>query len=486
MQQSKIRAVIFDMDGVLTDSEPLINAAAIEMFKEKGLTVQPEDFLPFVGTGEDRYIGGVAEKHHFPIDLPSAKSRTYEIYLKLVPNRLQAFPCAHELVQACRQAGLRLAVASSADRVKIEANLRQIGLPPETWDALVCGEEVTNKKPAPEIFLAAASKLGLTPGECVVVEDAVNGVEAAKAAGMRCVAVAQTFPADRLHRADIVRPTLFETSVADLLNEPKPGTTTELPPVSEPLNVNAPSDAMAGTRTLRPWGFWATVGLTLAILLAGMIGQVAAFLAYAVIAKILNHGTFPKVVDYGLIMALATCLSCPVVVGLVYLFSRIRNGQHATFYLGFRSFTGIALLRWSIAFLVLIALSDSLTVLLGRPIVPPVIQEAYQSAGFLPLFWFALIVAAPLAEESLFRGFLFEGILHSRLGATGAIIGSAVWWALIHVQYDWYGIATVFAAGLLLGWARFKTGSLYPTLFLHSLMNLIATIETALLAKGQS
>src|SRR5262249_34829832 len=157
------------------------------------------------------------------------------------------------------------------------------------------------------------------------------------------------------------------------------------------------------------------------------------------------------------------------VVGLAYLFSRIRNGRDATLYLGFRAFPGKALLRWSIAFLVLIALSDSLTVLLGRPIVPPFMQEAYQRSGFLPLLWFALMVAAPLAEETLFRGFLFEGIFRSKLGAPGAIIVSALWWALIHVQYDWYGIATVFAAGLLLGWIRLKTGSLYPTLFLHSL-----------------
>src|SRR5215471_15277515 len=140
----KIQAVIFDMDGVLTDSEPLINTAAIAMFKEKGLTVQPEDFLPFVGTGEDRYIGGVAEKYHFPLDLAAAKARTYEIYLELVPKQLRAFPGAVELVRNCRALGLRVAVASSADCVKIEANLRQIGLPPESWDAIVTGEEAIN------------------------------------------------------------------------------------------------------------------------------------------------------------------------------------------------------------------------------------------------------------------------------------------------------------------------------------------------------
>ena len=212
-----IRAVIFDMDGVLTDSEPLINAAAIAMFKEKGLAAKPEDFRPFVGTGEDRYIGGVAEAHHFPLDLSAAKRRTYEIYLELVPERLKAFPRAQDLVRACRQAGLRVAVASSADWIKIAANLRKIGLPAESWDAVVNGEEVKAKKPAPDIFLFAARKLGFSAKECVVVEDAVNGVHAAKAAGMRCVAVAQTFLAEDLKGADLVRECIAEVSVADLV-----------------------------------------------------------------------------------------------------------------------------------------------------------------------------------------------------------------------------------------------------------------------------
>lgn len=204
------------MDGVLTDSEPLINAAAVAMFREKGLAVQPEDFLPFVGAGEDRYIGGVAEKYRFPIDLPSAKKRTYEIYLELVPHRLQAFPGAVELVRHCRQAGLKTALASSADQIKIQANLRKIGLPPADWDAIVAAEDVVHKKPAPDLFLAAARKLGLPPAQCVVVEDALNGVQAAKAAGMRCVAVAHTFGSDRLAAADCVRPTISQVTLADL------------------------------------------------------------------------------------------------------------------------------------------------------------------------------------------------------------------------------------------------------------------------------
>lgn len=217
MKRAATRAVIFDMDGVLTDSEPLICAAAMAMFRELGLVVQAEDFLPFVGTGENRYLGGVAEKYGFALDIPAAKKRTYEIYLEFVPEQLRAFPGAHELVLACRAASLRTAVASSADLIKIEANLHKIALPPATWDAVVCAEQVIHKKPAPDIFLAAARALGCAPAECVVIEDAVNGIEAALAAGMRCVAVAQTFPGDKLSAAHLVRPAMQDVSLADLL-----------------------------------------------------------------------------------------------------------------------------------------------------------------------------------------------------------------------------------------------------------------------------
>ena len=214
---ANIRAAIFDMDGVLVDSEPLINAAAIAMFREKGLIVQPDDFLPFVGVGEDRYIGGVAERYGFGLDLPAAKHRTYEIYLDLVQAQLKAFPGAPKLVHACRAAGLLTAVASSSDRIKVRANLEAIGLPLNAWEAVVTGEDVKNKKPAPDVFLSAAGKLEVMPQECAVVEDAINGVQAAKAAGMRCVAVSTSFPSDRLQQADVVRSSIKDVLLSDLV-----------------------------------------------------------------------------------------------------------------------------------------------------------------------------------------------------------------------------------------------------------------------------
>lgn len=213
----KPKAVIFDMDGVLTDSEPLINEAAVAMFRERGVNVAPDDFLPFVGTGENRYIGGVAEKHGVTLDIEQAKHRTYEIYLGLVPAKLHAFPGAVEKAREFRHAGFRLAVASSADLIKIQANLDRIGLPVSWWESVVSAEDAVHKKPAPDLFLAAARKLGVEPDQCVVIEDAVNGVQAALAAGMKCIAVAQTFPAERLSAAHRVCPTLASIRLQDLV-----------------------------------------------------------------------------------------------------------------------------------------------------------------------------------------------------------------------------------------------------------------------------
>ena len=188
-----LQGVLFDMDGVLVDSECFICKAAVEMFEEKGLTVKKEDFIPFVGTGENRYIGGVAEKYNFPINIEQVKARTYEIYEKIVKNKIQALPGAKEFIERCRQKSLKLALVTSADEVKMLINLKEIGIPTSKFDVLINGLDVERKKPFPDIYLKAAGELGLKPENCLVVEDAVSGVNAAKAAGMRCLALLTSF-----------------------------------------------------------------------------------------------------------------------------------------------------------------------------------------------------------------------------------------------------------------------------------------------------
>lgn len=212
--QSGLRGVIFDMDGVLCDSEAYICQAAIAMFRERyGFEPAPEEFLPFVGAGEDRYLGGVAEAHGVPLALPEDKTRTYELYLEIIHGRMDPLPGAVSFIERCRGEGLKLAVASAADRMKVEGNLREIGVPPETFDAIITGSDVTNNKPDPEIFLRAAESMGVDPQSCLVVEDAHNGVRAAKAAGSRCLGLTTSFPADELLAlgADATAPDLSET-----------------------------------------------------------------------------------------------------------------------------------------------------------------------------------------------------------------------------------------------------------------------------------
>ncbi|MCX6329513.1 MAG: HAD-IA family hydrolase [Bacteroidia bacterium] len=197
-----IKGVLLDMDGVLADSEQFICQAAIIMFSEFGLKVQSEDFKPFVGTGENRYIGGVAEKYNLKVDIEKVKARTYEIYQKIIKGKLKPLPGARDFVDYCRQRGFKIAVATSADTVKMEANLREIGIPASTFNATINGIDVENKKPFPDIYLKSAEKIGLKPEECLVIEDAVSGIKAAKAAGCKCLALTTSFDRSSLHEAD--------------------------------------------------------------------------------------------------------------------------------------------------------------------------------------------------------------------------------------------------------------------------------------------
>ncbi|KAK2419036.1 bifunctional riboflavin kinase/FMN phosphatase [Trifolium repens] len=219
----KVSAVLFDMDGVLCNSEEPSRRAAVDVFAEIGVQVTVDDFVPFTGTGEANFLGGVASvKGVEGFNTEAAKKRFFEIYLDKYakPDSGIGFPGALELISQCKSKGLKVAVASSADRIKVDANLAAAGLPLSMFDAIVSADAFENLKPSPDIFLAASRILNLPPSECIVIEDALAGVQAANAAQMRCIAVRTSLSDEALESAGptFIRDDIGSISLDDILN----------------------------------------------------------------------------------------------------------------------------------------------------------------------------------------------------------------------------------------------------------------------------
>ncbi|MGD8237456.1 MAG: HAD family phosphatase [Armatimonadota bacterium] len=211
--------MVFDVDGVIADTESLNARASVAMFRQLyATTVQPEDFRPFVGTGDERYVEGVAEKHGVQIDTQAAVDRRKQNFFQaLRDGPLPALPGVLELVEAGRgDPSILVAIATSGQKSKQFPVIEGAGLKLEWFDAVITGDDVTRKKPDPQIYQLSAERLGLPPRRCVVFEDAPVGVEAALAAGMRCVAVTNTVGPVALAHADIVAESLTEVNVAGL------------------------------------------------------------------------------------------------------------------------------------------------------------------------------------------------------------------------------------------------------------------------------
>ena len=162
--REKIKAIIFDMDGVLVDSEPAMYKASIAGLREFGIEAKAEDFKPFVGTGERSFIGNVVRLHG-GVYSDEMKDRVYEIYCRDVEREIVRFPAVVPTVRKLREKGYLLAVASAADAVKVNANIRASGLDATDFGAIVKAGDVEKLKPAPDIFLKAASILGAKPEE---------------------------------------------------------------------------------------------------------------------------------------------------------------------------------------------------------------------------------------------------------------------------------------------------------------------------------
>jgi len=241
------------------------------------------------------------------------------------------------------------------------------------------------------------------------------------------------------------------------------------------------AEGLAMNGDVKPWGIFATLALGALALLAGQLSGIAALSAlYG-----FDLGQVATVSQDGGAIVLFIFVSAPVQVAVLVLAAAYKG--NVLTYLGYmlprRSEVvfGIAVLA------TLIVVGDTVSWLAGRNIVDRFQTDIYQaakSASMLPLLLVAVTVFIPVTEESLFRGFLFRGWLRSPHQAWPVIVSTAGLFAVIHVQYDWFLIAQVFAFGVLFGWIRWATGSTILTMLLHALVNLEGMIETALTSNG--
>jgi HAD superfamily hydrolase (TIGR01509 family) len=193
MSKANNRAVIWDMDGVIADTVIYHCRAWQHMLKKWGITMTEQEYRGFFGQRNDYIIRQKLGENISDDELNEFARKKEEYYYRLIEGNLKPLPGAIELIKALPTLDIR-----------------------RYFEVYVAGHEVKEGKPSPQIYLMAAEKLGIEPSHCIVIEDALVGIEGASRAGMKCVAVATTHPKEKLSGADLVVGTLEEVSVSDL------------------------------------------------------------------------------------------------------------------------------------------------------------------------------------------------------------------------------------------------------------------------------
>ncbi len=237
------------------------------------------------------------------------------------------------------------------------------------------------------------------------------------------------------------------------------------------------------------WGGWATIGLGAAIIAIYVVVQSLVTIVFLVGELITNPDltdlqSIMKLASNGDLITIATIVSAFVGIGFIILFIKVRKGASLRNYLELRSISKKAALILFAILIGLVVLSSGLDLIWQAPQNTMFMVDAYKTATWPVLLWIAVAVFAPVFEEGFFRGFLFVGLKRTRLGVVGTIILTSLIWTLLHIQYNVYGVVTIFILGIIFGYIRHKTGSLWSTIFLHALWNVVAMIGTILYING--
>jgi HAD superfamily hydrolase (TIGR01509 family) len=220
----KLYGLIFDVDGVIADTEAANARASIKIFADLlGVEgVVRKDFEAGLGRGAEEYVKAGARVHDLELTEEQIQKITQlrqEYFLKVLKKEpMPPFPGVLELMdKAMQREDFRLAIATSGTLEKSRAVLEAANVPYRKM-VYINGDHVKNKKPDPELFLLAAERMGIEPANCVVIEDAPNGVQAAKAAGAKCIAVTNSTIAANLSEADLVCDSLEQVHLETIVN----------------------------------------------------------------------------------------------------------------------------------------------------------------------------------------------------------------------------------------------------------------------------
>lgn len=209
-----MKAVIFDMDGVIIDSEPIHFEVDIQTMKDFGCSISKEELNKYVGTTNEYMFTDI--KNKYKLDKSVEEIINYRCELvkrKVIESDLVAIEGIIDLLKNIKSKNIPAAIASSSPRDFIEVVVSKFGIE-DYFSCILSGEEVENGKPAPDIYVETAKKLGISPEECVVIEDSKNGVLAAKKAGMKCIGFKNVNSGEQdLSKADFIVNSIVEISI---------------------------------------------------------------------------------------------------------------------------------------------------------------------------------------------------------------------------------------------------------------------------------
>jgi HAD superfamily hydrolase (TIGR01509 family) len=188
----QLHTVIFDMDGLMIDSEKIAEQVYLETLAAMGHTMTRDQYAQLVGTSIEFSLQQVIDSFGLTLNPVELDAMMRDRWFELVNHGIPAMPGLFELVAEMAQRGIRWGVASASERWYIEQNLANLGLS-DVCQAVAAGEEVPHNKPAPDVYLLAAQRLGVNPTNCLVFEDSEPGCRAAASAGMHVVAVPNEF-----------------------------------------------------------------------------------------------------------------------------------------------------------------------------------------------------------------------------------------------------------------------------------------------------